>query len=70
MIERDTGKEHEVRPGVLYALDMNDRHTLIAEEDLRMICVFNPPLSGAETHDETGTYPLLDDDGKPVAAQS
>ncbi|MFP3944983.1 MAG: ectoine synthase [Alphaproteobacteria bacterium] len=69
LIEKETGTEHEIRPGVLYALDMNDKHILIAEEDLRMICVFNPPLSGKETHDESGAYPLLDDDGNPAAAQ-
>lgn len=66
LIDRDTGREYEIKPGTLYALDKNDRHTLVAEEDLRMICVFNPPLSGAETHDDTGAYPLLDDDGNPA----
>ena len=24
-----------------------------------MICVFNPPLHGPETHDADGAYPLL-----------
>ncbi|MCA9019130.1 MAG: ectoine synthase, partial [Planctomycetaceae bacterium] len=27
---------------------------------MRMVCVFNPPLVGPETHDEDGVYPLLD----------
>jgi L-ectoine synthase len=26
-----------------------------------MICVFNPPLTGREVHDEEGVYPLLDE---------
>lgn len=66
LIDHATGEEHDIGPGVLYALDRNDRHTLIAEEDLRMVCVFNPPLTGAETHDRSGAYPLLDDDGEPL----
>jgi L-ectoine synthase len=24
-----------------------------------MICVFNPPLTGEEIHDEDGAYPLI-----------
>jgi L-ectoine synthase len=26
-------------------------------DQLRMFCVFNPPVSGQEVHDETGAYP-------------
>jgi len=29
---------------------------------MRMICVFNPPLTGAEDHDAEGTYPLMEED--------
>lgn len=59
----DTGEIHALEPGTVYALDGNDRHVLRARERMRMICVFNPALSGLEVHDETGTYPLVDDDG-------
>lgn len=52
-----SGTVHEVRPGVLYALDKNDRHILKARSEMTMACVFNPPVSGAEVHDETGAYP-------------
>jgi len=24
-----------------------------------MVCVFNPPVTGREVHDENGVYPLL-----------
>jgi L-ectoine synthase len=30
-----------------------------ADSDLRMVCVFDPPCTGRETHDDEGTYPLL-----------
>ena len=55
----DDGRIHRLRPGVVYALDRHDRHSLRAETDLRLICVFNPPLTGRETHDASGAYPLL-----------
>lgn len=36
----------------MYALDKNDAHHLIAdEEDLRLVCVFLPSLKGDEIHD-------------------
>ena len=45
-----TGTEYELRPGVLYALDNHDLHRVRATRDLRLICVFNPPLKGDEKH--------------------
>ncbi|MEQ8839548.1 MAG: ectoine synthase [Acidimicrobiales bacterium] len=56
-----TGERHEIRPGTLYALDDHDRHVLRAIEDFRCVCVFNPPVTGREVHDENGVYPLLTD---------
>ena len=52
-----TGAEYEIRPGVLYALDNHDLHRVRATEELRLICVFNPPLKGNERHnmDKPGT---------------
>ncbi|MER9477279.1 ectoine synthase [Mesorhizobium sp. M0520] len=47
-----TGEEYPIVSGTMYALDKNDAHHLIAdEEDLRLICVFLPPLKGDEVHD-------------------
>lgn len=51
-----TGVRHELTPGTLYALDKHDRHILRAESELVTACVFNPPLTGTEVHDETGAY--------------
>lgn len=55
----DTGEVHEIESGTMYALDGREKHLLIADTPMRMICVFNPPLVGPETHDENGVYPLL-----------
>jgi len=54
----ETGKIHRIRDGILYALNGHERHYLRAFEDMRLICVFNPPLIGDEVHTEEGYYPL------------
>lgn len=56
----ETGKVFNIEPGTVYALDQNDRHVLRAESTMRMVCVFNPPLVGPESHDENGAYPVMD----------
>lgn len=55
----ESDRSYDIEAGSMYALDKNDRHLLIAETQMRMICVFNPPLVGQETHDENGVYPAL-----------
>ncbi len=52
-----TGEVHEIVDGTMYALNDHDRHVVRAEEDMRLICVFNPPCVGGETHDADGAYP-------------
>lgn len=56
------GSVHPIRPGTVYALDRHDKHLLRARTDMRMVCVFNPPLTGREVHDENGVYPLAAED--------
>ncbi|WP_406644580.1 ectoine synthase [Aliisedimentitalea scapharcae] len=53
------GQDHVIKPGTMYALDQHDDHTLTAysKTDLVLVSVFNPPLSGQETHDPTGAGP-------------
>ena len=52
-----TSEVWPIRPGVMYALDKNDRHILRAlKGDLRLICTFSPAHSGQETHDADGGY--------------
>ena len=57
--DKATGEIHEIVPGTIYLLNEHDRHVLRVQEDLRVICSFNPPVTGAEVHDEDGAYPLL-----------
>lgn len=51
-----TGEKHEIRPGVMYALDKHDEHILSAKSELVFACVFNPPVTGQEVHREDGSY--------------
>ncbi|MPV48621.1 L-ectoine synthase [Pseudactinotalea sp. HY160] len=55
----ETGEVHELRDGSLYLLNGHEKHTLQADEEMRMVCVFNPPVTGREVHDENGVYPLV-----------
>lgn len=56
------GKVYKIVPGTLYALDQHDKHYLRGKTRMRMICVFNPPLTGREVHDEEGVYPLVEEE--------
>jgi L-ectoine synthase len=53
-------KTYPIRPGMMYALDGHEKHLLRARSQLRMVCVFNPPLTGREVHDKDGVYPLIE----------
>ncbi len=52
IVEDTDGNVVNLKPGVLYALNNNDRHFLRAapDEDLELISVFNPPIRGDEQH--------------------
>jgi len=52
------GKIYPIKPGTLYVLDKNDEHLLRGTTEMKMACVFNPPLNGKETHDKNGVYPI------------
>ena len=58
----ETGETHEISDGTMYALNGNERHHPRASEDMRLICTFNPPITGREVHDENGVYPLIEED--------
>ena len=53
---KGNGQPVSIRPGMMYALNNNDRHFLRAHSQLRLICVFNPPLRGDEVHGPDGAY--------------
>ncbi|NUL44433.1 ectoine synthase [Cellulosimicrobium funkei] len=58
-----TGEVHELKDGTMYLLDGNEKHTVRATTELRMACVFNPPVTGRETHDANGVYQLIFEEG-------
>lgn len=51
-----TGEVHQITPGVMYALNLNDKHTLRARKELVLACCFNPPVTGDEVHRADGSY--------------
>lgn len=57
-----TGEVHDLETGTIYALNDNDKHILRANKGshMRMVCVFNPPVTGKEVHDEDGAYLLAE----------
>jgi L-ectoine synthase len=59
LVDDETGETHRLEPGVMYLADAHQRHTLRALTPFRAVCVFNPPLTGREVHDENGVFPLL-----------
>ena len=61
-----TGEVHAIEPGVVYALDQHDKHVLRGRTEMKMACVFNPPLHGREVHDASGAYAA---DDQQVAIQ-
>jgi len=57
-----SGRTFPLAVGTVYALDKHDEHIVRAiESDLHLVCVFNPPLSGTETHNLKGGYDSSDD---------
>jgi L-ectoine synthase len=56
------GKVWPIKANEIYALDKHDEHLLRAFSDMRMVCVFDPPITGQETHNEDGVYELVDED--------
>ena len=54
----ETGEKFNIEVDTIYILDKHERHTFQALEDVVLISVFNPPLSGNESHDKHGCYPL------------
>lgn len=52
----DNGKSYPIKAGTVYLLNGNERHWLRARTTMRMVCIFNPPVTGRETHDAEGAY--------------
>lgn len=58
----DHGVVYDVGPGTMYTLDGHEHHVLRTRTDFRAVCVFTPPLTGREVHDDDGTYPLVEEE--------
>ena len=56
LINEETKQYYAIAPDTMYVLDKNDAHTFEALETVILICVFNPPLKGAEVHGPDGAY--------------
>ncbi|MGH3327737.1 MAG: ectoine synthase [Streptomycetales bacterium] len=67
LVDDENGDRYALAPGTMYLLDGHEHHTVRAETDLRMVCVFNPPCTGREVHDENGVYPLLVEEPEPTS---
>lgn len=52
------GELYPIEAGTIYILNKNDKHVLRAFDEMKMACVFNPPLNGKEVHNAEGAYEL------------
>ncbi|MCW8060098.1 ectoine synthase [Agrobacterium tumefaciens] len=57
LTNHETNETHPIRGGDLYILDKHERHSVHAITLLKAISIFSPPLTGAEDHDDSGSYP-------------
>ncbi|GAB2714623.1 ectoine synthase [Nocardia thraciensis] len=44
LLDRDNDVTYPLAPGTMYLLDKHERHTIIADTQLRMYCVFYPAV--------------------------
>jgi L-ectoine synthase len=51
-----SGEVHPIKDGTLYLLNNHDEHLLRGFSEMRLICAFNPPVTGREHHDADGAY--------------
>lgn len=61
LVDLDNDKTYDLGPGSMYLLNGHERHRVEPDTEMRMLCVFNPPVTGREVHDENGVYPLIEE---------
>ena len=59
LYDKDNDVTYQLVPGSIYVLNGHERHQLRPRTEMRTVCVFNPPVTGREVHDENGVYPLI-----------
>ncbi len=62
LYDKDNDVTYQLAPGSMYLLNGNERHQLRPKTEMTAACVFNPPVTGREVHDENGVYPLVVED--------
>ena len=55
----ETNEEFDVFPDTIYILDKHDNHEVTALEKTVLISVFNPAITGQETHEKDGSYLII-----------
>lgn len=65
--DKATGEVHQLKPGSLYLLNNHDKHQVRPTTEMHTVCVFNPPVTGREVHDENGVYPVVVEDEEDTA---
>lgn len=56
LTDLSTGNRHSILEDDCYILDNHDDHTFEALENVVLISVFNPPVTGNEVHQKDGSY--------------
>jgi len=59
LYDKDNDVTYQLGPGSMYLLNGHEKHQLRPKTQMRTVCVFNPPVTGREVHDENGVYPLI-----------
>jgi L-ectoine synthase len=59
LTDKDNDVTYKLGPGSVYVLNGHEHHQLRPRTEMRTVCVFNPPVTGREVHDENGVYPLI-----------
>jgi L-ectoine synthase len=70
LTDTETGQSYQLTPGTLYLLDGHEHHQVRPRTDVRAVCVFNPPVTGREVHDEHGVYPLIVEHTQDIAQEA
>lgn len=51
MRDLTAGETFDLEPGSLYSAGIGEPHEVVAETDMTLVCVFDPPLEGTEEAD-------------------
>ncbi|ALE86472.1 L-ectoine synthase [Pseudonocardia sp. Ae406_Ps2] len=62
LYDKDNDVTYQLKPGSIYVLSGHEKHQLRPKTTIKCVCVFNPPVTGREVHDENGVYPLVTED--------